>query len=534
MLAGQPVIILKENVERTRGHEAQRTNIMAARAISAAVRSTLGPRGMDKMIVSSTGDVVVTNDGATILHELSVQHPGAKMVVEVAEAQDDEVGDGTTTACILVGVLMEEAERMLYQGIHPTIIAQGFRMGMDRAMEVLQDLAIAVDPNDRETLLKMADTAMTGKAVEAVKDKLNKIVVDAVTTVAEDLDGEIAVDEENVMIKKHTGETMDDAELVRGVIIDKTRMLDQMPQKVRNARVALISTPLEIVKGQVKAKIRIKSADQMSAFGAQERETLKEMADRIIESGANVVLCQKGIDDAVAYYLGKSGVFAVQDIPEKDMKYAARALCANIVNKPDELRLEDLGTAELVEELEDAELVKISGCQNPKTVTILLWGSTQVLIDELERAVYDGVRVIIDALEDGKLVVGGGAVESELFLNLRDYATTVGGRTQIAIEAFASAFESIPKQLAENSGYNPIDKVVDLRTAHARGDKHAGLNVYTGKIVNMRDAGVLEPLRVKTQAIQSATEASTMLIRVDDMMVSQRREGPAAPPAPMG
>jgi archaeal chaperonin len=539
MLTGQPVIILKENVERQRGHEAQRSNIMAAKAIAAAVRSTLGPRGMDKMIVSPTGDVVVTNDGATILHELSVQHPGAKMVVEVAETQDNEVGDGTTTACILVGVLMEEAERMIYQGIHPTIIAQGFQLGMERALEVLRtDLSISVSPQDRETLIKLADTAMTGKSIESVKGKLNGIVVDAVMAVAEDLDGRIEIDEDNVMIKKKTGETMDDAELVRGIVLDKKRVSEQMPEQVKDARIALLSSPLEITKTQVKAKIRIRSADQMAAFDDQERSTLKAMADHIVESGANVVLCQKGIADSVQFYLAKNGIFAVEDIPEKDMKYAARAVNASIVSKPEDLKADDLGCAALVEEMEEAELVKISGCQNPKAVTILIRGSTQVLIDELERAVYDGIRVIMDAMEDGQFVAGGGSTEIELFLRLREYAASVGGRTQLAIEAFANAFESIPKQLAENSGFNQIDKLVDLKAIHAKDNKkYIGLNVYTGELTDMLKQGVIEPLRVKTQAIVSATEAANMLIRVDDMMVSRSGKGPAGMPPgsmPMG
>lgn len=533
IMAGQPVIILKENVERRLGHEAQRSNMMAAKAIAGAVRTTLGPRGMDKMLVSSTGDVVITNDGAAILHELSIQHPGGKMVVEVAETQDDMVGDGTTTACIFVGALMEAADQMIAQGIHPTVIATGYTQGMLKALELVKDLAITVEPDDRDTLMKIADTAMTGKSIESVKGKVSKIVVDAVKTVAETVDGKITVDEDDVMIKKHVGQTMDDVELVHGIVIEKKRVEDQMPRKVVDARVALLASPLEIVKTQVKSKIKIKSPDQMSAFDAQERGALKAMADNIINTKANVVLCQKGIADPIQYYLAKNGILAVEDIKEKDMKYAARAVNGTIVNKAEDLTSKDLGHAEMAEEIEGAELVKISGCVNPKSVTILLRGSTQVLIDELERAVYDGTRVVMDALEDGKYVVGGGAVETELLLKLREYATTVGGRIQIALEAFASIFETIPRTLAENSGFNPIDKLVDLKTAHAKGKKNAGLNVYNGKVVDMFKQGVFEPLRVKTQAIQSATEAANMLIRVDDMMVSKKPlEIPKLPPRP--
>ncbi|MCQ8894158.1 MAG: thermosome subunit [Methanolinea sp.] len=524
MLGGQPIIILKENVERNRGLEAQRSNIAAAKAIASAVRTTLGPRGMDKMLVDPSGDVTITNDGATILQDISVVHPGAKMVIEVAKAQDDEVGDGTTTAVVLVGSFMEKAETMIEKKIHPSVIAEGYRLGMKKALEVLEDLSIPIDPYDREKLVRIADTAMTGKAIESVKSKLNGIVVDAVMAIAEKDGDRIIADEDNVLIKKQAGETMDDAELVRGVVIDKKRISEEMPRKVKDARVALVASPLEIKKTQVKAKIRIKSSDMVSAFSAQERETLKKYADTIIASGANVLLCQKGIADAVAFYLAKGGVLAVEDVPEKDMKFAAHALNAQIVSKVEELSKETLGRAEIVEELEDGEFIKISGCHNPKAVTILVRGSTEYLLDELERAVEDGTRVVMDAMEDGKLVVGGGAVETEILMKVRDYASSVGGRAQIAIEAFADAFEVIPVTLAENSGFNTVDKLVELKNAHARGEKYAGLNVYTGTVVDMMKEGVLEPQRSKRQAIQSATEAAILLLRVDDMMITREEK----------
>jgi len=532
-LAGQPVIILKEGVERSRGQEAQRSNIMAAKAIAAAVRTTLGPRGMDKMIIDPTGDIVITNDGATILHELSIQHPGGKMVVEVAETQDDEVGDGTTTACILVGALMEEAERMLEQEIHPTVIAQGYRMGMEKALEIVRDLAISVKPDDAETLKKIADTAMTGKSIEQVKSKLDGIVVDAVRAVVQTVDGRIMADEDDVKIMKHVGETMDDAEFIRGIVVEKKRVSEEMPKRVEKARIALVGTALEITKTQVKSKIKITSPDQLTAFDAQEKDALRQMADQVVKTGANVLLCQKGVADAVQFYLAKKGVMAIEDVPEKDMLFAARALNAQIANKPHDLTGKMLGQAELAEEMEGVDLVKISGCRNPRAVTILVRGSTQVLIDEMERAVYDGVRVVMDAVEDQKYVVGGGAVETEVLLRVREYAASVGGRTQLAIEAFANAFESIPRTLAENSGFNPIDKLVELKAAHARGKKRAGLNVYTGEIVDMFGENVFEPMRVKVQAIQSAAEASNLLIRVDDMMVTQKKEPAALPPGAM-
>ncbi|PKG33520.1 thermosome subunit alpha [Methanoregula sp.] len=530
MLSGQPIIILKENVERNTGKEAQRSNIAAAKAIAGAVKSTLGPRGMDKMLVGSTGDIVITNDGATILSEIAVQHPGAKMVIEVARTQDDEVGDGTTTAVILVGAMMEQAEIMLEQGIHPTVIAQGYRMGMEKALEITTGLSLKVDATDRKTLLKITETAITGKSVEQVKDKLGGIIVDAVMAVAEKANGKILVDEEDVMIKKQKGQAMDDAELIRGVVIDKVRVNDGMPKKIPKAKVALIASPLEITKTQVKAKIKISTAEQVTAFSEQEREALKKLADLIIDSGANVLLCQKGISDIAQFYLAKAGVLAIEDVPEKDMKYAARALNANIIAKPEALTAKDLGTANLVEEDTDGKVTRISGCKNPKTITILLRGTSDYLLDELERAVVDGTRVVMDAMEDGTYVVGGAAVETELLMKIRDYAQTVGGRVQLAIEGYATAFESIPRALAENSGFNPIDKIVELKNAHAKGKKNAGLNVYQGKVVDMLGEGVIEPLRSKRQSIQSASETAIMLIRVDDMMITQQGGRGGMPP----
>jgi len=530
MLSGQPIIILKDNVERNTGKEAQRSNIMAAKAIAGAVRTTLGPRGMDKMLVGGTGDIVITNDGATILQEISVEHPGAKMVIEVAKTQDDEVGDGTTTAVVIAGSLMEQAEKLLEQGIHPTVIAQGYRLGMEKALEITDSLSFKVDPKDRKTMLKIADTSITGKSIESVKKKLDGIIVDAVMAIAEKVDGKYLADEDDVLIKKQKGQSMDDAELIKGVVLDKKRVSDGMPRKVTKAKVALIAAPMEITKTQVKAKIKITSSEQIAAFSEQERETLKKLADAIVASGANVVFCQKGIADPVQFFLAKNGIYAVEDVPEKDMKYAAKALHANIVNKPEDLTAKDLGTAESVEEDNDMEITKISGCKNPKATTILLRGTSDYLLDELERAVVDGTSVIMDAIEDGTYVVGGGAVETELLMKIRNYAETVGGRVQLAIEGYATAFEVIPRTLAENSGYNPIDKLVELKNAHAKGKKTAGLNVYNGQVIDMHAEGVLEPLRSKRQSIESASETAIMLIRVDDMMITQSKRAPAGMP----
>jgi len=534
MLAGQPIIILRENVERNYGKEAQRSNITAAKAIAGAVRTTLGPRGMDKMLVGSTGDIVITNDGATILQEISVQHPGAKMVIEVAKTQDNEVGDGTTTAVVLVGALMEQAESLLEQGIHPTVISAGYRLGMDKALEIVDGLARKVEPTDKKTLTKICDTAITGKSIDAVKSKLDGIIVDAVSAVAEKVNGKITIDEDDVMVKKKRGQAMDDAELIRGVVIDKKRVHEGMPKKISKAKVAMIATPLEITKTQVKAKIKISTAAQIAAFTEQEREALKRLANYVIDSGANVLLCQKGIADPVQFHLAKAGILAVEDVSESDLKYAAKALNGNIINKPEDLSAKDLGTADSVEEDADIDILRINGCRNPKAITVLLRGSTDYLLDELERAVNDGKRVVMDAMEDGTFVVGGGAVETELLMKIKEYAASVGGRVQLALEAYAAAFESIPRTLAENSGYNPIDKLVDLKNAHAKGKKNAGLNVYTGEIIDMYAEGVFEPLRSKRQSIQSASETAAMLIRVDDMMITQQRKPAGMPGAPMG
>jgi len=521
MLAQQPVIILRENVERTHGYDAQRSNIAAAKALAEAVRTTLGPRGMDKMLVDGTGDITITNDGITILDEISVQHPGAKMVIEVSRTQDEEVGDGTTTAVVLVGSMMEQAEMLLNKKIHPTVICRGYRMGMIKALEILDKMATTVDPYNKDILKSIVETAITGKSIEDVKEKISSIAVEAVVAVAQKNGKKVTVDEDDVQIKSHTGSSMDDAELINGIVLEKTRVNEAMPRVIKGAKVALVMSPLEIRKTEVKAKIKINSTEQMEAFGEQEREALKAMSDAIISTGANVLLCQKGIADSAQFYLAKAGILAIEDVPEKDIKFAARALNATVANKAEDLTKAMLGTAEGAEEIQDTEMTKIYGAKNPKTVTILLRGITRYLIDELERAMVDATRVVMDTMEDGKYVPGGAAIESELIVRIRDYAGTVGGREQMAIEAYADSFAAIPITLAENSGMNPIDKLVELKSEHAKGNKNTGLNVYTGKTVDMLSEGVIEPLRCKRQAIQSSAEAVEMLLRVDDMMVSR-------------
>lgn len=526
MLAQQPVIILRENVERTHGYEAQRSNIAAAKALAEAVRTTLGPRGMDKMLIDGSGDITITNDGITILDEISVQHPGAKMVIEVSRTQDEEVGDGTTTAVVLVGSMMEQAESLLNKKIHPTVICRGYRMGMSKALDILDGMSTTVDPYNKDILQKIVETAITGKSIENVKEKISTIAVDAVVAVAQKNGKKVTVDEDDVQIKSHTGATMDDAELITGIVLEKRRVNQAMPKAIKGAKIALVSSQLEIRKTEVKAKIKISSTEQVEAFSEQEREALKAMADKVISTGANVLLCQKGIADAAQYFLAKAGVLAIEDVPEKDMKFAARALNATIANKVDDLTKSMLGTAEGAEEIEETEMTKIYGAKNPKTVTILLRGTSRYLVDELERAMVDATRVVMDTMEDGKYVPGGAAIETELMVRLREYAATVGGREQIAIEAYADAFAAIPITLAENSGMNPIDKLVELKASHAKNKKNFGLNVFTGQAVDMVSEGVIEPLRCKRQAIQSSAEAVEMLLRVDDMMVS-RNDAPS-------
>jgi thermosome len=519
--SGQQVVILRNNVERVPGQEALRSNIMAAKVLGNTVRTTLGPRGMDKMLVTQgSDDIVITNDGATILHQIHVEHPGAKLVVEVAETQDDECGDGTTTAVVLVGSFMEQAEHLIDSGVHPSVIAKGYNLGMLKALELLEKLSIEVTPKDKAMLKQIAKTAMTGKSIENIMDHACDVVVEAVSGVAETTGKKTLVNEDDILVKTKRSDTMS-AELIKGVLIDKTRLDSLMPKKIKGVKAAFIAGPLEITKTQTKSKIKITSAEQLSAFSTAERATLKAMAEKFVENGVNVVLCQKGIADPVQYYLGENGIYALEFVPEKDLKYAAKALGGQVINKPEDLAPEVIGSAGRLDMLDDLEMTKLSECKNAKAVTILLRGSSQHLVDELERAIEDAKRVVQDVIEDGSYTIGGGSVETELSFRLREYAATEGGRVQLAIEAYAKAFEIIPKTLAENSGFDTIDKVIDLRQAHAMGQKYAGLDVFTGTVVDMKAQGVVEPKRVKRQAIQSASETAMLLIRVDDMMISK-------------
>jgi thermosome len=510
-------------------------NIMAARVIAEAVRTTLGPRGMDKMLVDTLGDVVVTNDGVTILKEMDVEHPAAKMLVEVAKTQDDLVGDGTTTAVVIAGELLKEAEKLLDQAIHPTIIASGFKAAAEKAHEILNKIAQPTSMDDVETLKKVAMTAMTGKKAESGREHLADLAVRAVRQIADKTDGGYRVDIDYVGVEKKPGKSINDSELVEGVIVDKERVHPGMPKRVKNAKLALIDAALEIKKTETDAEIRITSPDQLRAFLDEEESILKGMVDKIISTGANVVICQKGIDDIAQHYLAKAGIYAVRRAKKSDMEKLARATGGRVVTNLDDLTEEDLGTAGLVEEVKIGEdkMTFIRKCKNPRAVGILIRGGSEHVVDEVERAVHDALSVVAAAIEDGKIVVGGGAPGIELAKELRGYAQSVGGKEALAINSFANAVESIPKTLAENAGLDAIDVLVDLRARHEKpGGTLYGIDVYGGKVVDMAKLGVFEPLRMKTQAVKSASEAAVMILRIDDVITASKKEEAPPPKGP--
>jgi len=525
--SGQPILILKEGTSRSRGREAQRNNIMAARVIAEAIRSTLGPRGMDKMLVDSLGDITITNDGAAILDEIEVEHPAAKMMVEVAKTQDDMVGDGTTTSVVLAGELLKKAEELLDQNIHPTIIVSGYRKAAKKAMEVLDKIGVTVNLDDREMLKKVAMTSMGSKAVGTAREHLAEIAIEAVKQIAEKRGDRWVADVDNVQIIKKEGKSLHDTELVKGVILDKEVVHSGMPKRVENAKIALLNCPLEVEKTEFSAEIRIRDPSQMKAFLDQETTMLREMVEKIKKTGANVLICQKGIDDMAQHFLAKEGILAVRRAKESDMEKLSRATGGRIVTNIEDLKPEDLGYAELVEErkIGDDKMVFIEGCKDPKSVSILIRAGLERMVDEAERAMHDALSVVADVFEKNKVVVGGGAVEAEVAKELRKYAVQVGGREQLAIEAFAESIETIPKTLAENAGLEQIDIMVELRAAHEKTDGHLmGVDVFEGKVANMWDKGVIEPLSVKEQAIKSAAEAAAMILRIDDVIAASKPE----------
>ncbi|MCX6664552.1 MAG: thermosome subunit beta [Euryarchaeota archaeon] len=532
MTGQQPIIILREGTKREKGKGAQANNIMAARAISDAVKSTLGPKGMDKMLVNSMGDVVITNDGATILKEIDVEHPAAKMIVEVAKAQDEACGDGTTTAVILTGELLKTAGELLEQNIHPTVICAGYKLASEKAIEVLNKLAIPIKTNDKPTLRNIAMTSMASKGASSSKEILADVVVESVTSIAEKIDNETVVDLDNIQIQKKQGGSIQDTSIIQGIILDKERVHDGMPKQVKNAKIALVNDALEVKKTEVDAKIEIRDPTQLQAFLDEEETMLKKMVDKVKKSGANVLVCQKGIDDLAQHYLAKEGIYAVRRAKKSDMEKLGKATGGSIVANLESLSPKDLGNAGIVEEKKfgDDKMTFVTDCKNPKAVSILIRGGTEHVIDELERALHDALSVVKLALEDGKMTAGGGSAATAISMALRDYAPSIGGREQMAIEAFANAIEVIPKTLSENAGLDPIDMMLEIRQAHKKGNKYAGIDVMNGKVADMMKNNVIEPLRVSVQEIRAASEAATMILRIDDVIASRGGGGPPGGP----
>lgn len=516
--------------QRTRGRDALSINILAGKAVANAVKSTLGPKGMDKMLVDSLGDIVITNDGATILKEMDIEHPAAKMVVEVSKTQDDEVGDGTTTAAVITGELLTKADELINKGVHPTVITSGYIYAAEKCEEILEDITIEVTPDDKDTLKKIATTALNGKGAGEYNELLSDLAVKAVLSIAEKTDSGYVVDPEDITIEKREGGSIQDTEMIEGLIIDKDRVRPNMPKRVDNAKIMLTSFAIEFNKIEKDAEIKITSPDQMQLFVDQEEKMIKAKVDNIVKTGANVVFCQKGIDDLAQYYLEKAGIYACRRIKKSDMEKLSKATGAKIVQDDTEIFADDLGSAEYVEEREikDTKMTFVMGCKNAKTASLILYGSTSHIVDALKRAMNDALRVVAVALEDGKVVIGGGSTEIELALKLRQHAATLKGREQLAVIAFAESLEIIPQTLAENGGLDPIDVLVEMRAHHEKEDKNAGIDVESGNIVDMWEENVIEPLRIKTQAINSATEATVMILRIDDIVASSGKSNAGA------
>lgn len=537
-LTGQPILVLPEGAQRLLGRDAQRSNIAVAKAIANAIRSTLGPKGMDKMLVDDLGDVVITNDGASILNEMTVEHPAGKMMVEVAKTQDEEVGDGTTTAVVLAGELLKNAEDLLEKKIHPSIIIRGYGMASTKCLEELKDKSQDVEFTDDELLQQMAVVAMTGKGAERAGPHFAGIAVKAVKQVADHDGKNVSVDSDYIKIEKKQGGDLVDTELINGIVVDKERVHSGMPKKLTNANVALLDSALEVKNTETDAEIRITSPDQLQAFLAQEENMLKEMVDEISKTGASVLFCQKGIDDMAQHFLAKAGILAVRRVKKSDMEKLARATGASVVTNIHDLSKEDLGKAGIVEERKIAgeDMVFVEECKDPKAVTILVRGGTEHVVDEAERALIDAIGVTSSALEDKKVVIGGGSIEVELALALNNYAKTVGGREQLAISAFASALEVIPRTLAESAGMDSIDTLVDLRAKHEKGKKKTGVDVMNAKIADMTGIHIFEPAKIKRQAITSASEVTEMILRIDDIIASSGsgKPAPEMPPGGMG
>ena len=537
---GVPVLILKEGATQTKGRDAQKNNITAAKLIAEVVASSLGPRGMDKMLVDSLGDVTITNDGATILKEIDVQHPAAKMMVEISKATDNEVGDGTTSVVVLAGALIEKAEELISKDVHPTIIVDGYRKSAIKAIEILSNLAQKIDGGDKSQLVRIARTSMQTKLVSKESNELAEIVVNAALQVSEKFDSKYKVDIEDVKVEKKAGGSLRDTKLIKGIVLDKEVVHGGMPKRVEKAKIALINSALEIEKTEFDAKINISSPDQMKMFLEEENKMLMTMVDKITKSGANVVICQKGIDDIAQHYMAKANILSVRRVKESDMTKLSRATGARIVSNLDDLSSKDLGLADLVEErkVETDKWVFVEGCRHPKSVTILIRGGSQRVVDEAERSIHDALMVTKDVLERPAIVAGGGSPESYTAGKLREWSNSLSGREQLAAEKFAESLEVIPLRLAENAGMDPIDTLTELRSKQLKGSKWSGIDVRNGKVTDMSKLDIVEPLSVKEQIIKSATEVASMILRIDDVIASSKSGGPPGgggmPPGGMG
>ena len=530
--SGQPVIILKEGSSQTKGREAQKNNIMAAKIIAEIVKSSLGPRGMDKMLVDGMGDVTITNDGATILKELDIQHPAAKMMVEISKTTDQEVGDGTTSSVILAGALLENAEDLISKDVHPTIIVDGYRKALLQALKILAKVSIKVKPSERGSLIKIAKTSMLTKLVGKESNFLSEIIVDALLQVSEK-DGEVyKVDLDDVKVEKKPGRSIKDTSLIQGIVLDKEVVHSGMPNSITNGKIVLLNSALEIEKPEFDAKINISDPTQMKAFMDEENSLLRGMVDKIIATGANTLICQKGIDDIAQHYLAKENILAVRRVKQSDMEKLAKATGGQIIANLEEITKSDLGNAGLVEQrsIEDDKWVFVEKAKNPKAVTLLIRGGTQRIVDEAERSIHDALSVVKDVIEKPEIVAGGGAPEAYVSFELGKWSNKLSGREQLAVRKFADALESIPVTLAENAGLDPIDIKVELKSALSRGDTQSGIGVLEGGIRNMKDLDVFEPTAVKEQIIKSATEVASMIIRIDDVIASGKSSAPPGPP----
>ncbi|MGQ9551384.1 MAG: thermosome subunit beta [Candidatus Bathycorpusculaceae bacterium] len=531
-LAGTPVLILKEGSTRERGRGAQRANIMAARVIAEAVKSSLGPKGMDKMLVDSMGDVTITSDGHTILKEMDVQHPAAKMMVEVSKTTDDEVGDGTTSAVVIAGELLGKAEDLVEKNVHQTILIDGYRKASEKALETLEKIAIPVKPTDKEFLKKVAKTSMASKLVAENREHLADIAASAILHVATKVEEQYKADLDDIMVEKKPGESITDTKLIEGIVLDKEVVHPGMPKRVENAKIALLDAALEVEKTEFDAKINIEDPEQMDAFLKQEENMLKDMVEKISKAGANVLICQKGIDDLAQHFLARKGILAVRRAKKSDMEKLAKATGGNVITNLDDLTEKDLGYAKLVEErkIGDDKMTFIEGCRNPRSVAILIRGGTERIVDEAERSLHDALCVVRDVVQEPKIVAGGGAPELEIARALKEYASGLPGKEQLAVQAYAEALETIPTTLGENAGLDPIDILSELRASHEKGETWAGVSVHEGKVRDMKELEVFEPLSVKKQIIKSATEAASMILKIDDIIAAGKMKTPPTPP----